>query len=192
VAIDSRIVNEGGELHRVIQPVELPAGWAPQGPMPAGFAAMPAALAASAPHLDSPMMGRQRFSRQTGGGSMPKQRLTRRGSVAPAAQGMVANVGETALVAARTQAADEARRLEQPAGSELERREALDDLATRLEALVRHLESRGVDPGPLRSIIELLRDDTISPADRWDRARRHLTEFAGAGTSAQRAFWKRS
>ena len=29
VAVDSRVVREGGELRRVTQPVELPAGWAP-------------------------------------------------------------------------------------------------------------------------------------------------------------------
>src|SRR5439155_19158379 len=27
VAVDSRVVTEGGQPHRVVQPVELPAGW---------------------------------------------------------------------------------------------------------------------------------------------------------------------
>ena len=179
VAIDSRVVNDGGELHKVIQPVELPAGWAPQAPMAGGFGAMPMSLAASAPAADAPMMGRQRWSSHAGGGAMPKlRRPARFDSVTPAAQGMAAKLGETELAAARLQAADEARRLEQPAGSELERRDALDDLATRLEALVRHLESRGVDAGLLRSIIAVLRDETVSSTQRWDRARRQLADYA--------------
>ena len=33
VAVDDRVVTEGGEPHRVIQPVEMPAGW--EMPMPA-------------------------------------------------------------------------------------------------------------------------------------------------------------
>ncbi|HEX2131177.1 MAG TPA: VIT domain-containing protein [Actinophytocola sp.] len=31
VAVDQRVVNEGGEVHRVTQPVDLPSGWEPPG-----------------------------------------------------------------------------------------------------------------------------------------------------------------
>ncbi|MDT4976916.1 MAG: hypothetical protein QOG98_2674, partial [Pseudonocardiales bacterium] len=45
------------------------------------------------------------------------------------------------------------------------------------------------------SIIEMLRDDTVSSAERWEQARRALTDFAQAAASAspstQRQFWKR-
>jgi Ca-activated chloride channel family protein len=40
VAVDQRVVNEGGRVHRVTQPVDLPSGWEP--PMAAGFAGAPA------------------------------------------------------------------------------------------------------------------------------------------------------
>jgi Ca-activated chloride channel homolog len=192
VALDSRVVNEGGEVHRVVQPVELPAGWAPQAAMPAQFARMRVASAgASAPLSDAAMpAGARRQPVSLRGGAMPKLRRAthRRDSGGPAdIQG-----GEPELAAARRQAADEARHLAQPAASELERRDALDDLASRLEALLRHLESRGVDPGALRAIIKLLRDVTLPSTVRWDRARQALTEFATPAASGRTPFWKRS
>ena len=42
VAVDQRVVNEGGEVHKVTQPVDLPSGWEPPLPAPGGaFAAAP-------------------------------------------------------------------------------------------------------------------------------------------------------
>jgi Ca-activated chloride channel family protein len=188
VALDTRVVNEAGQLHKVIQPVELPAGWAPQAPMPAQFGAMP--MLASAAMETSGGLPRRPMHRASGGASapqrQPKPRLGR-----PALDDSMPG-GESELATARTQAAEEARRLEQPAASEFERRDALDDLASRLDALVRHLESQGIDAGPLRSIVELLRDETISTTERWDRAHRALREFAQVSTSAGRPFWKRT
>ena len=95
------------------------------------------------------------------------------------------------LVAARKQAAEEARRLARPIPAEAARRDALDDLATRLEALARHLDSVGVDASALRSIVGLLRDKTLPTAERWEHARQALREFADGETSAGRPFWKR-
>jgi Ca-activated chloride channel family protein len=34
VAVDQRVVNEGGKVHRVTQPVDLPSGWEQQGAQP--------------------------------------------------------------------------------------------------------------------------------------------------------------
>jgi Ca-activated chloride channel family protein len=186
VALDTRLVNEGGEPHKVIQPVELPAGWAPQAPAHL-FAAIPASTRLA---LDS--YGGHTASLRAGGAAAPRRprAMSRRASGPAETQG-----GAAELTAARAQAAKEARRLEQPAGSKRERQDALDDLATRLDALVRHLESRGIDSGPLRAVLELLRDETIPSMQRWDRARRALTEFAQAGARASastpRQFWKR-
>jgi Ca-activated chloride channel family protein len=42
VAVDSRVVNEGGHPREVTQPVDLPAGWVPQTPMRAQRMAAPA------------------------------------------------------------------------------------------------------------------------------------------------------
>ncbi|PZS30625.1 MAG: trypsin [Pseudonocardiales bacterium] len=183
VALDSRVVNDGGVVHRVVQPVELPAGWVPQSAMRVNLAMATAAAPAPGPG---------------GFGAAPRASLGRKTRMAMRASDRAEavdrlQVGAGDLAAARSQAADEARRLEQPAGSELERRDALDDLATRLTALARHLESRGVDTAPLRAIIEMVRDVTIASAERWERARLSLVEFAGvpAGGS-KREFWKRS
>ncbi|MEV0678992.1 VIT domain-containing protein [Actinosynnema sp. NPDC050436] len=43
VAVDSRVVNESGEVHRVTQPVESPSGWAQPSFGGGGFATTPAA-----------------------------------------------------------------------------------------------------------------------------------------------------
>jgi Ca-activated chloride channel family protein len=50
VAVDQRVVNEGGKVHRVTQPVDLPSGWEPPAaaPMAGGFAPV-AAMARSMP-----------------------------------------------------------------------------------------------------------------------------------------------
>jgi hypothetical protein len=95
------------------------------------------------------------------------------------------------LRAARRQAADEARRLAEPAATEGDRCDALDDLATRLEALARHLESCAADAAALWAIIKLLRDDTVGSSERWDRARAALSRFAEGATTSRPAFWKR-
>ncbi len=50
VAVDSRVVNESGQVHRVTQPVETPDGWAAPAPAPAfrsgGYGASPPGAAA--------------------------------------------------------------------------------------------------------------------------------------------------
>jgi Ca-activated chloride channel family protein len=54
VAVDQRVVNEGGKVHRVTQPVDLPSGWEPPAaaPMAGGFAPV-AAIARSMPTYGS-------------------------------------------------------------------------------------------------------------------------------------------
>jgi Ca-activated chloride channel family protein len=176
VAIDSRVVNEGGELHQVIQPVELPAGWAPQPMMPLSApyaAAMPMVASARSVDSASSSMPRRMSGRSAGGAARETQH------------------GAAELLWARTQAAEEARRLEQPATSEWDRRDALDDLATRLDALIRHLESRGVTADALPAIVAMLRDHTLSTTERWNRAHRALSEFAGTSGGSRAPFWKR-
>jgi Ca-activated chloride channel family protein len=188
VAIDSRVVNTSGAVHQVIQPVEMPGGWAAQ----------PMQLAAHAVPL-SHRAGGQAF-----GGAMPAAAPLQAGALhrrpagrkrahAPGAEAMSArpDFGADELAAARSQVADEVRRLAEPVAGEEERRDALDDLATRLEALARHLESRGLDAGSLQSVVRLLRDASVPAIERWDRAREALTSFADGGTAGRAPFWKR-
>jgi len=195
VAVDSRVVTEGGAPHRVIQPVELPAGWAL--PMPAGPVAAPMVMAAGAAMAVPPSP--PRLARGTG-------RMLRR--AAPAADvsgGPVAEEREAAGYRAASEGADrvppgaelreqlalEARRLRDAAGEPAARRaELLDDLASRLDALAVHLAAQA-DPaaGALRDLVTLLRDAGRPVAERWARAVAVLDELSGA--PARRAFWKR-
>lgn len=52
VAVDSRVVTDGGGPHRVVQPVEQPSGWEPAGPQTVAMAAMPPA-SGGAPRIRS-------------------------------------------------------------------------------------------------------------------------------------------
>jgi Ca-activated chloride channel homolog len=58
VAVDQRVVNEGGKVHRVVQPVEMPQGWdmpaAVGGGVYGGAMPMVAASAAMAPPMPKP------------------------------------------------------------------------------------------------------------------------------------------
>jgi Ca-activated chloride channel family protein len=54
VAVDQRVVNEGGKVHRVTQPVDLPSGWEPPAVQAGGFAPTAAApMARSMPRYGS-------------------------------------------------------------------------------------------------------------------------------------------
>lgn len=95
------------------------------------------------------------------------------------------------LLAARIHAAAEAERLEDPPRFEADRRDLLDDLASRLDALARQLERSGADATTLCAIVRLLRDETLSTTQRCERARTMLRAFSHADEPAtSRAFWK--
>ncbi len=212
VAVDSRVVNEGGETRRVTQPVELPSGWeASDNVVPAmvrlGSAAPPLPPpAAPAPGRFAPAQAsfaRARAPRVEGTSAA----LAFDGSAA-GQTGKAASFGGGAptLDDLRALAATEAQRLRDGAGLPLyERRDLLDDLASRLQVLVGSL----TDPefGPLRDLVARLRgDDSVD--DRWAAALEVLTRFAGpaaaTGTAApaatpareepapdRKTFWKR-
>ncbi|MBX6390182.1 MAG: VWA domain-containing protein, partial [Frankia sp.] len=55
VAVDQRVVNEGGTRRRVTQPVDLPSGWEPQEPAAPGMVMAPAPLAAGAALAGAPV-----------------------------------------------------------------------------------------------------------------------------------------
>lgn len=119
-----------------------------------------------------------------------------------------ASVRETGaqLTAAIEQAAVEARRLRAGAGEPaLRRRDLLDDLASRLEALCRTLIDQSAEQaavlGPLRDLIAVLGDGGIPLEERWNRALTVLDDVAARQSASepaqpgpakpQRAFWKR-
>jgi Ca-activated chloride channel homolog len=198
VAIDPRAATEGGQPHRVIQPVEQPSGWetfagggAYQPPgMP--FAAMPAAGGFDA-MLAAPMAAGVRPA-SASGRVMPAASRRARSAGRPEAASEPAGgsaTGTDDLV--RQQLADELDRLRHSASEPAGRRlELLDDLVSRLEALVVHLDSRAdATADVLRTLLARLRDPAVPLDDRWADAEATLQSLAGAGPARREAFWKR-
>jgi Ca-activated chloride channel homolog len=217
VAVDSRVVTEGGTPHRVMQPVEPASGWAMLSEPAQPFLAAPMARAASF----APMA--KRTGMEVGGlasfdadavaqprafakAVAPPSRMPRRSVIDPLAE-------------ARAQAGDEARRLRGAVNAtESERRSLLADLGSRLEAMVVHLGMSGhaTEAAPLRELAQALRAcDLPQPLIStdlqrlWQRTLEVLDAFAagsapspapgrppaagGSGTGPGRrgtAFWK--
>ncbi|MEV4704261.1 VIT domain-containing protein [Actinoplanes sp. NPDC049316] len=190
VAVDSRVVNEGGQRRRVTQPVESPSGWdmfgAAQPPqfLAAGAAPMPPAAAAApgrpsfAPVRAQARTGPQPFAAVPSGMML---RGSNRKMAAPTSSGLTMK-DLAALVAV------EARRLRDAEGRPAaERRDLLADLATRLAAVLEGLPADDVKP--LLELVTRLRE----PGDlgaQWSDARRVLEEFGGS-TPERKPFWKR-
>jgi Ca-activated chloride channel family protein len=206
VAVDSRVVTDGAVPHRVTQPVELPAGWAPTelGRLYAAPTPRPAGAARGA----RPMM---RAARAVAAKS-PAQPLR-----APRPGLSARRVSDAdRLVQARRQLADEvsALRTAQP-GPDADRVLILADLATRIDALLAWLTG---DPAAAERLTELtalarkLRDCDTPRSPRgaelealWEETIHVLAEFAAQVPSddapqappgsvqpaADQAFWKR-
>ena len=162
VAVDSRVVTEGGTPHRITQPVELPSGWQPPAP-PQHFAAAPR-MASFAKHRAMPMAD---------AGAAPSYGQVLAGMPAPAAPGgpaappppvaeMLAELDEEADVPpppdpreqVGAQVSEELRRLrEARPASAGERLALLSDLGTRLAVLLAGVP----EPGPLADLVPRLR-----------------------------------
>ena len=202
VAVDTRVVTDGSGPHRVTQPVELPSGWE---------MAMPAALPMAAPGAPmvpmaaAPMAMPMQMDAAALGGVASEKQATR-ASFAPQAAMRLARgsrargggTGTSEVDAARALAA-EATRLRTGAGDgEAQRRTALADLASRLEALLQQLTD-GPGVADLRTLAaDLAACDGPTPprgADLtalYERAITVLDGFAEAKPAAGRtAFWKR-
>ncbi|GAB3857586.1 serine/threonine-protein kinase [Dactylosporangium cerinum] len=208
VAVDKRVVTEGGEPRQVVQPVDLPAGWelpTAVPPPPLHPTAMPMAAPASAPYRSRsaampspggpppmpPMM--PPMPPMSGAGGLARS-LRGRGSVRPqapaAAQPSVEAERRRADTAElRELAASEARRLREAQDRpDFERRELLEDLGSRLAVL-------GI--GVLRILAERLTPAAIAARPLEELWREVLTELdAVAGDrpeppATRGAFWKR-
>ncbi|WP_112266513.1 VIT domain-containing protein [Lentzea terrae] len=185
VAVDERVVSDG-TVHRVVQPVERPAGWempvpmfaaqaggygGPPMPLMAAPAAFPPPAAPGAPAGFAPPAPQARRLRL--GGAAPK--LTHGGG----APGNPTDLREIAAV--------EVQRLERDAGLPAwERRDLLADLASRLGTLLATTQ----DPAwePLRRLVtELIAGGDVDQL--WARAKQVLQEFA-AGKERRRSFWR--
>lgn len=201
VAADTRVVTDGGVPHRVIQPVELPAGWLPE---PAG------APVAAAPQLRS---GQHRLGR---GPTVAAMRSSKArpphvaaavgfsGRPHPPTEARQRYRVALALIRAREQAGEELSWLRAvPAEPGPELALLLADLGSRLAALVTWLSGRGVPAAQLAPLhdlaVRLQAAETagLDSAGLRDEALAVLTRFtaedpAGAGDPpAAGTFWKR-
>ncbi|MEU8818441.1 VIT domain-containing protein [Actinoplanes sp. NPDC048796] len=219
VAVDSRVVNEGGQTRRVTQPVELPQGWEGPGDVAPAMLRMAAASFAppmppGAPAPAGPALlsfdGAAETSAGAGAGAVlggaPGGRRTAAASgfASPRARASFAKLAGTGSSAPsvdemRSLAATEVQRLRDAAGLPVwERRDLLDDLASRLDVLV---GSAGDETfRPLADLVALLRGDTAVD-EKWEAALQTLSAFAGAAATpppadpgpapTRKAFWKR-
>ncbi|NMO51542.1 VWA domain-containing protein [Actinoplanes sp. TBRC 11911] len=190
VAIDNRVVNQNGESRRVIQPVELPSGWEVTAesatPMMFNLAASSSAMvvppsppAPGAPPQFAPARAdaapRARMTRPVGsvGGAVLRAASKAIGMDSPA----------VSLDEMRTLAGTEAERLRDAADQpRRERRDLLDDLASRLRVLIGQTPDEAY--APLRELITRLEAGDTSLAAKWKAAVDTLTAFAG-GSSAR-------
>jgi Ca-activated chloride channel family protein len=168
LAVDSRVVTDGGAPHRVTQPVELPAGWQQQGlAVPAaaagGWVAQSAPISESesrglraatamqppATPMQAPAPPSQLDEMQLDTRSSKTVRVRRASGTAQPAGGPVPSVGDTPrLRQAREQVADELAAMTAATdATEAERLRFLADLATRLDALLTWLAGEPIDAG---------------------------------------------
>ena len=207
VAVDSRVVNEDGESRRVTQPVELPSGWE----MPRDVAeAPPFLLASSAAPLPPPAPGQPvrptfapvQASLPRGSARTAKTFASVPSMLAAGGQAVPATSMGLSVEDLRQIAALEARRLRDGAGRPAyERRDMLDDLASRLQVLLDGLTEPAY--APLVALVAYLEKGGELDA-RWAEATRVLEAFAGAKSGRpsgadkapkpapeRKAFWKR-
>ena len=199
VAVDTRVVTEGGETRRVTQPVELPSGWEMPdmalraislgasfaAPVAAAPAAMPPPMPAARKARAFPQLDRLDAATAAAGG-VPGQRQ-RREARAKAETGSAAPATDV-----RDIVAVEARRLRDAEGRPAaERRDMLADLASRLRVLLAGLT--GPEHAELHALVALLTADGDVDTT-WREARRVLDTYAAAPASTpprRVAFWKR-
>ena len=203
VAVEPTVVNEGGTVHRVIQPVELPSGWEMAGAPPVGGMTMMAAMAPMAMPAPGAVTMSLGAPPAPAGGPPPagaKLRRARAADVGAAAEGASLSFGapsggglvvpapgpvgsaggiDLAQVATREAVALRAAATE----PEHRRRDLLDDLGSRLDALAQHLAT-GATAEALRALATLLRDPARSVAERWDAALSTLDVLAGGQAAA--------
>ncbi len=213
VAVDSRVVNEGGETRRVTQPVELPSGWESPGDVAPAMIKLGSAAPLPPPAMPAPGGPPRMAPARAEGASAPlrdespvtssRARMPMTFSAVPAAlragKAVTPAGAALSLEDVRTIAATEARRLREGTALPVhERRDQLDDLLSRLAVLVTGLTED--EYAPLRELVTLLGGDG-SVDEKWAAALRVLTAFGdgdGDGDGeptperpSRKAFWKR-
>ncbi|SEG27552.1 Ca-activated chloride channel family protein [Thermomonospora echinospora] len=196
VAVDSRVVAEGGPAHQVVQPIEQPSGWqmpAPVAPMSMPMAASPPPGAApptatggygmptpagplptgtlAAESLDSAMPSpRQRRGARSRPGAAPAAPAAPAVPAAPSAPEPVGGAASPGLPTVRTLLQQELDRLEALAAAPgPERWRHLSDLRTRLLGLTEAVRREGLPADRLTALAEALEvTDDPSQQSRLD------------------------
>jgi Ca-activated chloride channel family protein len=143
IAVDARVVNEGGEPRRITQPVEMPQGWEP--PAPGGPAGQPAGAPMSL--MSAPAFGGAPTARvaMTPGKSAPPRAMYGRPPAVFGRHDGPPSMGDDELrdmLRAELQLLDpdvHTMQIKAPAVVARERRAALSDLATRLSVVIEAL-----------------------------------------------------
>jgi Ca-activated chloride channel family protein len=205
VAIDTRVVAAGEEVHHVIQPVEPVRGWDMAAPVSLMSASMTMAGAAPAPSMRQAMMpapmaagpgvlGRARSMKPS-----PYRGVDRAAEkkAKQEADKRAKEQAETALAEFKAALAVEAGRLHEAEGAPAyERRELLADLGTRLQVLLDELDRQSPEASVDRVRQLALRcagDRPLTLADDeferlWADAR---TALGDPVADRSRSFWKR-
>ncbi len=207
VAVDSRVVTDGSGPHRVIQPVEPAAGWdmlrPPVVAAPGGAMTMAAMSSPMGAEAAAPKLARGGAMRAVGGFATAHAQRVPKGIMGRAAGRPTMSLDELRELAGlelrRLRAAGEA--------SRYERQQLLDDLATRLAALLGELTA-GAGGGaagggtalvePVRQLVDAIQAGRDSLDELWPRALSVLEQLAGPGGTTNPApepsrgpFWKR-
>nr|BFE72217.1 hypothetical protein GCM10020092_055180 [Actinoplanes digitatis] len=192
VAVDSRVVNEGGETRRVTQPVEAPSGWdmfasATLEATPLAVSPPPFALAdaAAPPPAPGGAGDRAQGAHRTGAlrGDAGERHGVRPRSAAPRRTRAPDWRWSTSGPSSRSRPY----RLRDAEGRPArERRDLLADLASWLGALIEGVPGDGLKG--LRDLVERLRADG-GLEEKWALARATLEAFASP--PEHKAFWKR-
>jgi Ca-activated chloride channel family protein len=183
VAVDERVVSDG-TVHRVVQPVERPAGWetpvpqfaaAPRvgfAPQAAGYGGAPAAPAGfDGLHLPPPAP--QAVAR-------PLRYTAPKSALPTPVPDDPAELREIAAMEAERLTKDAAR-------PDWERRDLLADLASRLGTLIAGRQDPACEP--LRRLVrELVAGGDVDQL--WARAQQVLREFAAQPQDRRRSFWR--
>jgi Ca-activated chloride channel homolog len=202
VAVDTRVVNEGGEIRRVTQPVELPSGWEGGGDVAPAMLRMsavspvpPAPPSAAAPGGPAPRFAPARAEATGVARSRGPVGFATVPSALRAGKMAVPSGAAPTLDQVREIAATEATRLREAAGlPAYERRDRLDDLSSRLEVLLGPLPDKEFNP--LHDLVTFLTGGA-SLDEKWARALEVLTAFGGDPAQPQpdhpsrKPFWKR-
>ncbi|MES9603665.1 VIT domain-containing protein [Actinomadura sp. NPDC000929] len=214
VAVDSRVATEGDAPHQVVQPVEMPRGWAGAAPMaaprmapaafsvgmegaapPAGGAppppAMPSAPMPAAPTGPPPMPQ----GAPAGYGAPPPPPARSFGRPARRAR-RAAGPAPSPLAGFQQELANVLGRLRQVPDTREERvQHLLSELLPILESIVQRMQTLSLDTKPLadlRDDLHRLRPTADQPTvnDQWTQALQVLADFTGE-SPPRRPFWKR-